>query len=599
MLERPAPSALISAWLGDFAAALEAGDRSALPDLFIDHCFWRDIVGFTWSIETAEGLPAVSRMLAATIDSARPSAFCATGEGSEDNGSVEGWFTFETASGRGTGHLRLIDGRCRTLMTCLTELKGFEERVGERRALGLIHGSQKGRKSWSELRAQEEAELGRTRQPYCVIIGGGQGGLALAARLRRLDVPTIVIDRHERPGDAWRKRYRQLCLHDPVWADHMPYLSFPDDWPIYTPKDKLGDWLEMYAKVMEINFWGGWECRRAAYDAEKEEWEVEVGNADETIILRPRQFILATGLSGLPNMPSIPGAESFGGELHHSSAYQSGESFAGKRCVIVGSNNSAHDICADLWEHGADVTMVQRSSTLVARAETLRAMTSGRLFSEAALKRGLHTEKADMTFASLPYRLLPEIQRPIFDQIKIRDADLYDSLRKVGFELDFGEDESGLYMKYVRRGSGYYINVGASELVASGEVKLRKGSIDHIEPDGLVFTDGSKLPADLIVFATGFGPMNGWAAQLISQEVADKVGHCWGLGSGTTNDPGPWVGELRNMWRPTAQPGLWFHGGNLQQSRFYSRALALQLKARMEGLATPVYRQPAAVSEGA
>ena len=49
---------------------------------------------------------------------------------------------------------------------------------------------------------------------------GGQGGLALGARLRRLGVPTIVLERNARAGDNWRRRYKSLCLHDPVWYDH-------------------------------------------------------------------------------------------------------------------------------------------------------------------------------------------------------------------------------------------------------------------------------------------------------------------------------------------------------------------------------------------
>ena len=105
----------------------------------------------------------------------------------------------------------------------------------------------------------------------------------------------------------------------------------------------------------------------------------------------------------------------------------------------------------------------------------------------------------------------------------------------------------------------------------------------------MVFSDGSELPADLIVYATGYGSMNGWAAELISQEVADRVGKVWGLGSNTTKDPGPWEGEPRNMWKPTQQDALWFHGGNLAQSRQHSQFLALQLKARKEGIPTPVY----------
>ena len=119
----------------------------------------------------------------------------------------------------------------------------------------------KNRRTWKEEREQEAAELGTSTQPYCLIVGGGQGGIALGARLRQLGVPTIIVDKHARPGDAWRKRYKSLCLHDPVWYDHLPYIDFPKNWPVFSPKDKIGDWLEMYAKVMELNYWGSTTCQ--------------------------------------------------------------------------------------------------------------------------------------------------------------------------------------------------------------------------------------------------------------------------------------------------------------------------------------------------
>jgi putative flavoprotein involved in K+ transport len=216
----------------------------------------------------------------------------------------------------------------------------------------------------------------------------------------------------------------------------------------------------------------------------------------------------------------------------------------------------------------------------------------GGLYSEEAVKNGITTEKADLIFASLPYRIMHEFQIPVYAAIKERDADFYARLEKAGFMLDWGDDESGLFMKYLRRGSGYYIDVGASELVANGDIKLKSGvTVKEIKPHSVVLSDGTELEADLIVYATGYGSMNGWAAKLISQEVADKVGKCWGFGSGTTKDPGPFEGELRNMWKPTKQEALWFHGGNLHQSRHYSLYLALQLKARMEGIPTPVFGQ--------
>jgi len=213
----------------------------------------------------------------------------------------------------------------------------------------------------------------------------------------------------------------------------------------------------------------------------------------------------------------------------------------------------------------------------------------GDLYSERAVAAGMTTEKADLTFASLPYAIMADFQRPIYDAIRVRDKDFYDRLEAAGFELDFGDDDSGLFMKYLRRGSGYYIDVGACELVADGSIKLAHGQVSHLTENAVVLADGTELPADVVVYATGYGSMNGWAADLMGQEIADRVGKVWGLGSGTAKDPGPWEGEQRNMWKPTQQESLWFQGGNLHQSRDYSLYLALQLKARYEGIPTPVY----------
>jgi putative flavoprotein involved in K+ transport len=281
--------------------------------------------------------------------------------------------------------------------------------------------------------------------------------------------------------------------------------------------------------------------------------------------------------------------DDFQGDHHHSSQHPGPDAYVGKQAVVIGSNNSAHDICAALWEAGADVTMVQRSSTHIVRSSTLMEIGLGALYSEEAVAGGVTTEKADMIFASLPYRILHEFQIPLYDEMRERDKDFYDRLEAAGFDLDWGEDGSGLFMKYLRRGSGYYIDVGASELVANGDIKLKNGKVARLTENAVVMEDGTELPADVVVYATGYGSMNGWAADLISQEVADKVGKVWGLGSDTKKDPGPWEGEQRNMWKPTQQEGLWFHGGNLHQSRHYSLYLALQLKARAEGIDTPVY----------
>jgi putative flavoprotein involved in K+ transport len=344
----------------------------------------------------------------------------------------------------------------------------------------------------------------------------------------------------------------------------------------------------MYTKVMELNYWTGTTAKHASWDDTKKEWSVVVERDGEEITLKPKQLVFATGMSAKPNMPQFKGMDTFNGEQHHSSRHPGPDRYKGKKVVVIGSNNSAHDICAALYEAGVDVTMVQRSTTHIVRSDSLMASIAD-LYSERAVRGGMTTAKADLIFASLPYKILNQLQKPVYDKIRKDDADFYAGLTKAGFRLDFGDDDSGLFMKYLRRGSGYYIDVGASQLIIDGKVKLVTGQVEEIRPNGVKLDNGKELPADVIVYATGYSSMNGFVADLISREMADKVGKVWGLGSNTTKDPGPWEGEQRNMWKPTQQEGLWFHGGNLHQSRHYSQFLSLQLKARYEGIPTPVY----------
>ncbi len=585
------PNEVADAWLASFEQSLLRHDLDAAVALFGDDCYWRDLVSFTWNICTQENPGEVRAMLASRLDDVAPSNWRREGDASTADGVTEAWFTFETRLARGRGNLRLIGGRAWTFLTTMVELKGFEEKTGTHRVAGAEHGVHKQRLSWGELRDDEFATLGHDVQPDVVVIGGGQGGIALGARLRRLGVPTIIVEKNPRAGDSWRNRYKSLCLHDPVWYDHLPYLPFPDDWPVFAPKDKIGDWLEAYTKIMELNYWGSTLAKRCRFDEATQRWEVTVEREGKTVVLRPRELVIALGVSGYASVPQIPGADSFLGDQHHSSKHPGPEAYAGKKAVVLGSNNSAHDICAALWEHDVDVTMVQRSSTHIAPSASLMELALGGLYSEQAIKNGIDHHKGDLIFASLPYKIMASLQVPVYDEMKKRDADLYRRLEEAGFMLDFGVDGSGLFMKYLRRGSGYYIDVGASELVANGSVKLKSHTtVERINPRSVTLTDGTELPADLLVYATGYGSMNHWLADLISPEVADRVGKVWGLGSDTPKDPGPWEGELRNMWKPTQVPHLWIHGGNLHQSRHYSQFLSLQLKARLAGLSTPVYK---------
>lgn len=581
----------LSDWLKKFANALASRDMAALMPLFEQDCFWRDLVAFTWNIRTEEGRTAIEAMLRARLSDVAPSGFVATGTATSGDGVLEGWFRFETRVARCRGHVRLREGRIWTLFTAMDELRGHEERLGQRRPAGAEHGVHPGRLSWGEQRDQERNTLGFSTQPDVVIVGAGQAGLSLGARLRHLGVSTLILEKQACVGDQWRGRYKTLCLHDPAPYCHFPYMPFPPGWSLYTPKDQLGDWMESYAQVMGLQIWTSSPLRKATYNNSIGRWELEVTHNDEQRRLQPRHLVVALGVAGYPHQPIIPGHDLFEGEQHHSSQHPGADRYRGKRCVVVGSNNSAHDIAAALWEAGAaEVTMLQRSTTAVVPIPGLEKHAFAGSYSDHAVAHGITTEMSDMTIASIPYRLLPRWQKPIYDAIRRDYAEYYQKLEKVGFQLDFGDDESGVFMKFLRRGSGYYLDVGGAELVANGSIRLISGTaIERMTAQGIILSNGQELATDLVVYATGYGSMNHFLADLISPEIAEQMGKVWGLGSETTKDPGPWEGELRNMWKPTQVKDLWIHGGNLHQCRFYSLYLALQLKARLAGINTPVY----------
>ena len=580
-------------WLNKFEKLIYEKNIEKILDLFSDTTSWRDLISFTWNIITFESKKEIKLMLSNALVEINPENFQIIDMKTKIKPG-ETWFSFETKYASCKGHIRLKDGKAITFLSVIDELKGYEEKKGYNRELGTEFGAFKYRKNWLEKQLSDFNDLNESKNPYCLIVGGGQAGLALAARLKQLNVPTIVIDKNKTPGDTWRNRYHSLCLHDPVWYDHMPYMQFPDHWPIFSPKDKIGDWLEMYAKIMEINYWGLSECINASFDELNEEWTVIVDKNGEDVEIKTKHLVFATGMSGMPNIPNIENLDQYKGDYVHSSNFISGSSYKDKNCIVVGSNNSAHDIAAELWEQGAmNVTMIQRSSTTVARSSTLLDLQTRGNFSEQAVQSGITVDIADLIVASNPYKTIHKDGQKSVQLLKNIDKEFYKKLSGSGFLFDFGEDESGLSVKYLRRGSGYYIDVGGSELIINGEIKLESpAEIKFFNEKSIVLDNGKEIDCDLVVFATGYGSMNQWAAKLISQEVSDKVGKCWGLGSGTRKDPGPWEGELRNMWKPTNQNSLWFHGGNLAQARHYSKYLSLQIKARFEKIPLKVYGIP-------
>jgi putative flavoprotein involved in K+ transport len=410
--------------------------------------------------------------------------------------------------------------------------------------------------------------------PAVLIIGGGQSGLMLAARLGQIGVDTLVIEKTQRVGDVWRNRYHSLQLHNEICMNHFAYMPFPDNWPVFIPKDKLASWLEFYAEAMEINVWANTAFLGGVYDDGEKRWAVRLGLADgSTRTMRPSHVVVAVGISGIPNIPKFRGMDEFDGAIVHSSESIDGFDVAGRSVLVVGAGTSGHDIAQSLYGRGAHVTLLQRSSVTVVSLEP----SSVRPYELYRQNDGVRPiADIDLMAASVPYPLLARLHQPLSRQMMEDDKELLAGLRKIGFLLDNGEDDTGYFLKLLRYQAGYYLNIGASDLLIDGKIKLKAGvDIVALNPKQVIFSDGTSLATDIIVLATGYKPLQEWVRAMFGDDVAHRVGPIWGIGED---------GELRAMYARTGQEGFYVAGGGLPGARAYSHFTALLIKAALEGL---------------
>jgi len=580
MPKTPDPSKPVARWLAQFERALRKRDERALRGLFHADSHWRDALALSWTIQTRSGAAALAPELLRSaarararrfaIDATRTPPRAVTRSGTK---AFEAIFAFETARGRCNGVLRLTRAgrslKAWTLLTALDAIKGHEERIGRARPKGEAYSRDFRGPNWLDQRVA--AARYADRDPVVLVVGGGQGGLSIAARLTQLGIDTLIVDRWPRVGDNWRQRYHALTLHNQVQVNHLPYIPFPPSWPLYIPKDKLANWFEAYVEAMELNYWAGTEFEGGSYDEGEGRWTVRLRRADGSVReMRPRHVVMAVGVSGIPVIPELPGLREFKGTVLHSSQYDDGERWKGKKALIVGSGNSGHDIAQDLYSAGAEVALVQRSPTLIVNIEP-SAQLAYALYDE-----GPPLEDCDLVTVSVPLPLLKKAHQRQTARAKELDRPLLEGLARIGFKLDFGEDETGWQFKYLTRGGGYYFNVGCSDLLVEGKIRLLQyEDLDGFTAAGARLRAGGTLPADLIVLATGYEGQEALVRKLFGEALAARVGPVWGFGEDQ---------ELRNMFRRTPQPGLWFIAGSLAQCRIYSKFLALQIQASELGL---------------
>lgn len=579
-------SRIVEAWLGHFNATLATGDATRLGALFGPDGHWRDIVGLTWTIGTISGRQAVADALMAaagghgpphfTIDLDRypPRLVERAGEA-----TIEAILRFGTAIGQGAGLIRIRRTEAAgdppqawTLLTALRDITGHdEETVRLGREEPAFERDFQG-PNWLDRRREQGRYA--DRDPTVLIVGGGHAGLTAAASLKALGVEALVVDRMARVGDNWRLRYHGLKLHNQVHSNHLPYLPFPKTWPHYIPKDKIANWLEFYVEAMEIDFWTRTTFEGAGYDPTTQLWTARLRLADGTLReLRPRHIIMATSVSSTPNIPEIPTLDRFAGTVVHSSRFGDGAAWRGENVFVFGTGTSAHDIAQDLHGNGAQVTMVQRSPTLIVNVEP-----SAQLYDGVYYGKGPSLDDRDLINSSFPLPVMKQAHKLLTAKTREYDAVLHEGLERVGFRLDFGEDGTGWPLKYRQRGGGYYFNVGCSELIVRREIGLiQYDDIEAFSPKGPCLKDGRQLRGALVVLATGYKGQDHLVEVLFGAGVARRVGRVWGFDEASQ--------ELRNMWMRTAQPGLWFTGGSFAQCRMYSRYLALQIKAAELGLA--------------
>ncbi|BGP35261.1 hypothetical protein JCM10296v2_007096 [Rhodotorula toruloides] len=551
-------------------AAFTARDADGIIRHFTNDGWWRDILTVDFDFNSIlkdeikghlskYGIPEISSLTVVKLHDARIN---------DGAGWLEAFTTYETLEARGKGFLRLKqsspgtgDWKAFTFFTTLWEVKGHEEFAGARRPIGAEHGEHSSSENWLDKRIKQQ-KFG-DGDPTVLVLGAGQNGLNIAARLGALGIKTLVVEKNARVGDSWRRRYHTLCLHDPIFADHLAYMRFPETYPVYIPKDMIANFFEHYADIMQLDVWLQSTIERnPVFDQQTKKWTVRVHReGQDDRVLKVSHIVLATGFSGEPRKPTFP-IDEFKGIVYHSAVHPGahGQGWEGKKAVVIGCcNMGVHDIAADAYEHGLDTTIVQRSSTYVMSSEHgIPGLLNG-VYEE----NGPPLDDADMMLSSLPIDLLAEFHTEATKQIAIKDKPLLDGLQKAGFNSPCD-------------GGGYYIDVGCSRLIADGKIKVKQGvEVERLTEDGVLFKDCVELKADIVVLALGYTSQRDTVRRIVGDDVADRLGGLWGQDAQR---------EIPGVWRHSGVQRFWLQSGNLAQARIFSKHLALQIQMIELGL---------------
>jgi cation diffusion facilitator CzcD-associated flavoprotein CzcO len=311
----------------------------------------------------------------------------------------------------------------------------------------------------------------------------------------------------------------------------MPFLEFPSNWPVFPDKDQLADFLEFYAHTLDLQTWLGTEFQNAEYDDDSGRWEIETVTTDgRKRLLHPRHLVYAGNAHVLkyPLIPPFPGQGEFKGLLYHATDHTDASTIPNiqsKKVVVIGSATTAHDVCQDFLEAGADVTMIQRNSTFVLSTEAA---------AQIALPPpadGLAFEDYILGLQSLPTFVLLGIMSGVTAHMLQYDSQLIEALGKTEFLVAKGEDGQSFFSRGTMRRGGFYINEGASESIASGKIKVMQCAqgVKQLAANGLVLADGRSAEADIIVLATSWKMFEDVKEDIFGEKVTRRTNRTWGI----------------------------------------------------------------------
>ena len=304
------------------------------------------------------------------------------------------------------------------------------------------------------------------------MIGGGPGGLAAAAMLKKRGVPVVVLER-DAIGASWRRHYDRLHLHTVRWLSHLPGLRFNRAHGRWVHRDGVVRYLERYVRHHGLDVRLGVDVRKLDRAGDGSGWVIHTTDGP----LHARAVVVATGYNRVPYIPEWPGKESFEGELIHGQEYRNGERYRGRDVLVVGSGNTGAEIAADLVEHGAArVRMAVRTPPNIVLRET----------------NGVPSQVTGLLMRHMPTK--------IGDRLAALTRKLV-----IGDLTEYGltDPPKGLVSHFREDDVVPIIDVGTIDLIKQGKIGVVAG-VTGFEGASVLLADGSRIEPDAVVSCAGY-----------------------------------------------------------------------------------------------